>query len=279
MRTAAQGDILELQHAADCNLSREATHEPVAGRHAPCITGFTLEQEWPDQLNYGACNTAEMPVSAYNPPADNGLDVIYLDDTLIVLNKPSGLLSVPGRGAGKQDCLLTRVRDRYPEAECVHRLDMETSGLMLIARGKVAQRQLNTLFESRRVGKKYVAVVDGRLSPGVGIIDLPLICDWPNRPRQKVDFELGKPSKTGFSVLQYDPQAQSSRVELTPETGRSHQLRVHMQSLGHSILGDPLYASGSVCNKATRLLLHATELAFPHPCSARAQHFACAAPF
>jgi tRNA pseudouridine32 synthase/23S rRNA pseudouridine746 synthase len=218
-------------------------------------------------------------VSAYNPPADNGLDVIYLDNTLMVLNKPGGLLSVPGRGADKHDSLLTRVRDRYPEAECVHRLDMETSGLILMARGKAAQRQLNTLFESRRVGKKYVAVVEGHLSPGVGEIDLPLICDWPNRPRQKVDFERGKPSKTGFSVLQYDPYTQSTRVELTPETGRSHQLRVHMQSLGHSILGDPLYGSGKARNKAARLLLHATELAFPHPRSDRVQYFACEAPF
>lgn len=218
-------------------------------------------------------------MNAYNPPADTGLDVIYVDDALIVLNKPSGLLSVPGRGSDKQDSLLTRVRASYPDAECVHRLDMDTSGLMVMARGKASQRHLSLSFQARRVDKKYVAVVEGRISSSSGEIDLPLICDWPNRPRQKVDLAAGKASRTRFSVLRYNPDEQSTRVELEPETGRSHQLRVHMQSLGHSILGDPLYASVKTRKRAARLLLHATALGFPHPGNAGTQHFVCPPPF
>jgi len=140
-------------------------------------------------------------VSHYTPPPDEGLDLLYVDDSLLVADKPAGLLSVPGRGADKQDSLLTRVRRQYPDAECVHRLDMDTSGLLLLARGKAAQRTLNRQFESRQVAKQYVAIVDGKVSQASGEIDLPLICDWPNRPRQMVDPLNGKPSRTRYRTL------------------------------------------------------------------------------
>jgi tRNA pseudouridine32 synthase/23S rRNA pseudouridine746 synthase len=218
-------------------------------------------------------------VHAYQPPPDTGLAIVYQDDELLLLEKPSGLLSVPGRGADKQDSLLTRVRKRFPQAECVHRLDMETSGLMLLALGKQAQTVLNSLFRQRKIHKDYVAVVDGRVAPGGGEICLPLICDWPNRPRQKVDYVNGKPSTTRYRVLEHSAQHGTTRVALKPETGRSHQLRVHMQSLGHSILGDPLYAAPGPRDRAMRLLLHASGLSFRHPVDGRPRHFFSRVPF
>ncbi len=215
----------------------------------------------------------------YNPPPDSGLALIYQDDSLLVLDKPSGLLSVSGRGSHKQDSLLTRTRKRFPQAECVHRLDMETSGLMVVALGTPVQRALNRLFQRRQVRKRYVAVVDGRVDPPTGEIHLPLICDWPNRPRQKIDYAKGKPCTTRFRVLHHDPLNHTTRVALQPETGRSHQLRVHMQSLGHCILGDRLYAPPQVSSKAPRLLLHASVLAFSHPSSGQTTSFYSQAPF
>jgi len=218
-------------------------------------------------------------LSHYCPPADNGLDVIYADEALLVVDKPSGLLSVPGRGADKQDSLLSRARQHWPEAECVHRLDMETSGVMVMALGKPSQRALNRLFQQRRVKKVYIAIVDGNVDSQGGEIDLPLICDWPNRPRQKVDFKSGKPSQTRFSVLRYNHRDNSTRLALQPATGRSHQLRVHLQALGHCILGDSLYASPHARDKASRLLLHAAEISFEHPLNGRHSHFSARMPF
>ncbi len=215
----------------------------------------------------------------YQPPADKGLDILYGDDALLVVNKPSGLLSVPGRGEDKQDCLISRVQMEFPDALIVHRLDMETSGLMVLARDKMTHRQLSGLFQQRKVQKHYVAVVDGVLKEATGSIDLPLICDWPNRPRQKVDHQQGKPSRTRFTVLGPGVDAYSTRVKLIPETGRSHQLRVHMQSLGHAILGDRFYASEQARAKSSRLLLHAVSLAFVHPLSAEPLQFASEAAF
>jgi len=215
----------------------------------------------------------------YQPPADKGLDILYGDDALLVVNKPSGLLSVPGRGEDKQDCLISRVQVEFPDALIVHRLDMETSGLMMLARDKITHRQLSGLFQQRAVQKRYVAVVDGVLRDATGSIDLPLICDWPNRPRQKVDHQQGKPSCTRFTVLGPGVDAYSTRVELIPETGRSHQLRVHMQSLGHAILGDRFYASEQARAKSSRLLLHAVSLAFVHPLSAEPLQFVSEAVF
>ncbi len=217
--------------------------------------------------------------SDYQPPADRGLDVLHTDDALLVVNKPSGLLSVPGRGEHKQDCLISRVQVEFPDALIVHRLDMETSGLLVLARNKEMHRQLSALFQRREVQKSYVAVVDGLVRESSGEIDLPLICDWPNRPRQKVDHQLGKPSRTLFKVLGAGIDAQSTRVELVPETGRSHQLRVHMQSMGHAILGDRLYANEQAQARSTRLLLHAQSLAFVHPLMGEPIAVSCEVPF
>ncbi|MBN9422152.1 MAG: RNA pseudouridine synthase [Candidatus Accumulibacter sp. 66-26] len=215
----------------------------------------------------------------YVAPPDEGLEYLHADAALLVVDKPSGLLSVPGRGPGKDDCLVARVQADYPDALTVHRLDMETSGLMVLARGKEMHRRLSILFQERQVEKRYVAVVDGRLAPERGEIDLPLITDWPNRPLQKVDFAIGKPSLTRYRVLAHDAADDTTRVELTPETGRSHQLRVHLMSLGHAILGDSLYAGPAARAKAARLLLHADALAFAHPESGRPLSFERAAPF
>lgn len=213
----------------------------------------------------------------YTPPADNGLSIVYVDDSLLVLDKPAGLLSVPGRGADKADCLASRAQAVFPDALTVHRLDMSTSGLLLMARGEAMQRALSRLFEGRQVDKRYLAVVDGYLEQEAGEVDLPLICDWPNRPRQKVDFEVGKRSLTKYRRVGFDPQSNVCRVELEPVTGRSHQLRVHMASLGHPIRGDELY--GPDPEPGERLLLHATDLAFVHPLSAVALSFHSDAPF
>ncbi len=207
------------------------------------------------------------------------LTLLFSDDHLLILNKPSGLLSVPGRGPENQDCLSARVQAVFPEALTVHRLDMSTSGIIVMARGPDNQRAMNRLFENRQVEKAYEAVVDGHLTPEKGSVDLPLICDWPNRPRQMVDHTIGKPSLTHYEVLSYDENHHTSRVRLIPHTGRSHQLRVHMQALGHPILGDDLYATPEALAKADRLLLHACELSFVHPATCEPLSLICPAPF
>ena len=211
-----------------------------------------------------------MPSDDLNSP---DFQTIYADDSLLVLNKPPGLLSVPGRGEDKQDCLSRRVQQHYPDALVVHRLDMATSGLMLMARGPAMQRALGKLFEARAIQKRYVAVVDGHLnrSPDWQLINLPIAVDWPNRPLRIVDANNGQPSQTRWRALLFDEHTNSTRVELEPLTGRSHQLRVHLQALGHPILGDALYAPPAVQAKAPRLLLHACALAFRHPAASEAQ--------
>lgn len=215
-------------------------------------------------------------------PASLAVEPVYVDDTLLILDKPSGLLAVPGRGADKQDCLSARVQARYPDALVVHRLDMATSGLMVMARGPVAQRALNSAFAARAVSKYYVAIVAGRLDAapgGWGIIDLPIVVDWPNRPLRIVDHIHGKPSLTRWRVLGYDTSASNTRVELEPVTGRSHQLRVHLSEVGHPILGDALYAPPDVQAQAGRLLLHACVLRFDHPLTDEMLVFESPAPF
>lgn len=199
------------------------------------------------------------PDHSYTPPANTPLTVLYSDQDLLAIDKPAGLLSVPGRGPDKADCLLARVQRDYPEALVVHRLDMETSGIVLFARSTGAQSQLGKLFESRQISKRYTAVVHGKLANTEGEIDLPLIADWPNRPRQKVDFEVGKPSQTRYRVLGYDSRSATTRIELEPVTGRSHQLRIHMMSIGHAIVGDRLY-DREQSPTADRLLLHANYI-------------------
>lgn len=207
-------------------------------------------------------------------------ETIYADAHLLVLNKPSGLLSVPGKGQAKQDCLTTRVQLIYPDALVVHRLDMGTSGLMLMARGAAMQTALAKLFEARNIHKRYEAVVNGPLQASAdwALIDLPIALDWPRRPLRIVHPQ-GKSSQTCWRLLQYDALADTSRLELNPMTGRSHQLRVHLKALGHPIVGDALYAPDAIAAKASRLLLHATQLLFTHPATGQAVVFENKAPF
>lgn len=214
----------------------------------------------------------------YRPPY-TPLEILHVDDALLVLNKPSGLLSVPGRGEGKQDCLASRVQALYPEALTVHRLDMSTSGLIVMARGPEMQRKLNALFEGREVEKRYVAIVAGKLEQEAGEIDLPMITDWPNRPRQMIDHERGKPSLTRYRILAYDATTDRSRVALEPFTGRSHQLRLHLHAIGHPILGDELYGTAGTLTASPRLLLHAEWLRFQHPTHQTSIEFQCTASF
>ncbi len=196
------------------------------------------------------------------------LEVIDRDDSLWVLNKPSGLLSAPGRGPDKQDCLLRRVQDLDPSVRLVHRLDQATSGLMLLARGPESQRRLNAAFAQRRVEKVYLAVVGGCMDDAGRwqVIDAPIDLHWPDRPRHHVG-SAGKPSQTWWRVLATDGAGSRSWLALRPVTGRSHQLRVHLSWLGHPILGDALYAPPPLAQAAPRLLLHAWRLALVHPIS------------
>ncbi len=211
------------------------------------------------------------------------LSVVYRDDAIIVVDKPAGLLSVPGRGADKADCAAARVHAQWADALVVHRLDMATSGLLLLARGAAMQRTLSNLWATRQVTKSYEAVVVGLVDADHAVIDLPLSADWPQRPKQKVDRQHGKPSLTQLRVLQRDPLSHTTRVLLQPITGRTHQLRVHLQSIGHPIVGDSLYghmqATAASSTPTPRLLLHATELALAHPTTQRPWRCVSEAPF
>lgn len=212
--------------------------------------------------------------------------VLHADDHLLVLDKPAGLLSVPGRGPENADCLSARVQAVWPDALVVHRLDMATSGLLVMARGIEAQRRLSHAFAQRHTHKRYEAVVWGLLQepaspapPDWQRIDLPLVVDWLNRPRSIVSHTLGKPSTTLWLVMAHDPASHTTRVDLRPITGRSHQLRVHLHSLGHPIVGDNLYAPPEARATSPRLLLHACDLSLPHPASAEVTHWHSAPPF
>jgi tRNA pseudouridine32 synthase/23S rRNA pseudouridine746 synthase len=196
-----------------------------------------------------------------------GLVFLHADAHCIVVDKPSGLLAVPGRGEAGRDCLSERVRADHADALIVHRLDMATSGLMLLARGADAQRRLSIAFARREVHKRYVAIVAGRMRVREGEIDLPLSADWPNRPRQQIDPVRGRPSLTRYRVLEFVDAIDATRVELEPVTGRAHQLRVHLLASGHPILGDALYGNAEIQAAAPRLLLHASSLRFAHPAS------------
>jgi tRNA pseudouridine32 synthase/23S rRNA pseudouridine746 synthase len=202
--------------------------------------------------------------------------VLYVDEALIAVSKPSGMLSVPGRGPDKQDCAFLRIQSDYADALIVHRLDMGTSGILIFARGIEMLRRLGRQFETRQVHKRYTAIVRGTLPATSGEIDLPLLTDWENRPRQKVDFENGKNALTRYSVRSYDPSTQRSQVDLKPVTGRTHQLRVHLAACGTPIVGDPLYGTeeerlaglaDAPSAAMPRLLLHAEQLAINHPLS------------
>ena len=224
----------------------------------------------PNASTKGASPTGPLPLPKgplperrsfiYAPPTDP-LKIIHADDDLLVVDKPAGLLSVPGRDL--PDSLQTRLKDRHPESLLVHRLDMATSGLMVFARNKTAQRHLGLQFERRHTTKTYLARVAGTVDGESGRINLPLIADWPNRPRQMVSWKHGKPSTTDWEVLAREEN--TTRLALHPITGRSHQLRVHCWAMGHPILGDRIYAMDDVFEAAPRLQLHAWKLGLRHP--------------
>ncbi len=217
----------------------------------------------------------------YNPPQEQAWAPIYQDEYLLIVDKPAGLLTVPGRGEHVQDCLIYRVQRHSPEALIVHRLDMATSGLVLLGKGATAQRALSQMFMARLVDKQYQAWVHGQPIASAAWIDLPLMTDWVNRPRQKVDLDHGKPSKTHYQVMGMDETGSMSRLLLTPTTGRSHQLRVHCLAMGHPIVGDNLYGEVDANGQAAhaRLMLHATALTFKHPFSQETVSVSSTCPF
>jgi tRNA pseudouridine32 synthase/23S rRNA pseudouridine746 synthase len=190
------------------------------------------------------------------------LVILHHDHQVLLVDKPSGLLSVPGKGEDLTDCLIARVQRIFPDALLVHRLDRDTSGVMIFAMTPHAQRHLGLQFENRQTKKTYVARVWGEMADKTGTVDLPLIVDWPNRPLQMVDHENGRAAVTDWRVVRVG--GGETRVRLMPKTGRSHQLRVHMLALGHPILGDPFYATGPA-REHPRLMLHSETLQFRHP--------------
>ena len=216
------------------------------------------------------------------------ISVIYEDPHLLIVDKPAGLLTVPGRGPDKQDCLINRIvghssiqnntEKHWETARIIHRLDMATSGIIVIALDHPVQAAMGKLFAERQINKSYTAVVEGKVRP-TATIELPLICDWDNRPKQKVDHEHGKYAKTELALMSYCEQNHTSRVALTPFTGRSHQLRVHMLAIGHPILGDFFYAPEDIKNKSSRLLLHASAINFIHPMTQEKLSIQSPAPF
>jgi tRNA pseudouridine32 synthase/23S rRNA pseudouridine746 synthase len=211
---------------------------------------------------------------SYNPPTEPYLYILYQDEHIMVVNKPSGLLSVPGKAPEHHDSIMARIQRDYPSAESVHRLDMATSGVIVVALTKAAERELKRQFRERETKKTYIARVWGHLEKDEGLVDLPLICDWPNRPKQKVCYETGKSAQTEYQVISRDDDG-STRVKLMPVTGRSHQLRVHMLAIGHPILGDKFYAHPEAKAMADRLQLHAQELSITHPAFGTVMTFRC----
>ena len=213
-----------------------------------------------------------MALIEYNPPQEPWLDLVYRDDYIAVVNKPSGLLSVPGNQPQYYDSAMSRVKEKYGFCEPAHRLDMATSGILLFALSKAADRELKRQFRERESKKYYQALVWGHVEQDHGVVELPLICDWENRPRQKICFERGKRAVTFYDVLQRYPN-NTTRVKLTPITGRSHQLRLHMLALGHPILGDKFYAHPQAKALSPRLCLHAESLQIQHPITGETMEF------
>jgi tRNA pseudouridine32 synthase/23S rRNA pseudouridine746 synthase len=235
-------------------------------------------QQEPQKLAAVAVN----PEFVYNPPMSPYIDIIYQDEDIVVMNKQSGLLTVSGRLPAHKDCLQSRVNKVLPTATVVHRLDMATSGILIMALHKPAHVAISRMFQQRETKKSYIARVYGHMKDDNGSVDQPLICDWPNRPRQMVDHERGKQSLTHYKVLSRDTdenEVPSTLVELTPITGRSHQLRVHMLFLGHPILGDRLYSHEAAVTASSRLLLHAQMLELAHPMTEKTLTFKVPCPF
>ena len=213
----------------------------------------------------------------YSPPQED-LVIVYEDDDLVVIEKPAGLLSVPGRLPEHQDSAYLRVLAQFPQAKITHRLDMATSGILMFAKHRDAEVAVSKMFQARTVEKHYIALVQGQLD-AEGCVEVPLITDWENRPRQIVHFELGKPAKTLYQALSYDTETDITRVLLTPITGRSHQLRVHMQYIGHPITGDKLYHPEPTRSPLKRMALHASFLAFQQPLSGQSVAIHGSVPF
>jgi len=211
----------------------------------------------------------------YAPPQDP-LEILHDDHEVLLVNKPSGLLSVPGKGPHLADCLIARVQAVFPQALLIHRLDRDTSGVMIFGLSPHAQRHLGLQFEKRMTKKTYVARVWGEMTERTGTVDLPLIVDWPNRPLQMVDHENGKQAITDWRVMRTG--GGETRVRLSPKTGRSHQLRVHMLALGHPILGDPFYAKGPA-REFPRLMLHSETFQFRHPDGGEGMRIRAKCPF
>lgn len=205
------------------------------------------------------------------------IHLLYQDASILVADKPHDLLSVPGRAPDNRDCLLSRLQADFPTARIVHRLDCATSGVMVLALDADSHRHLSRQFQERQIGKQYIAHIHGRIEDDKGQVNLPLRCDWENRPKQIVDHAAGKTALTHWRILHR--QADYTRVQLTPVTGRSHQLRVHMQQLGHPILGDRFYAHPEALAAADRLLLHALQLELTHPVSGERLSFQAPCPF
>lgn len=213
------------------------------------------------------------------PYCERQIATVFVDEYLIVVDKPYGLLSVPGRDPANRDCVPSRLQAEYGDLRIVHRLDFDTSGLMILARNAETHRRLNRQFEQREVEKYYEALVWGLPQNDSGEINLPICVDWPNRPKKIVDHVNGKPAQTFFKVLARDAENNIARVELKPITGRSHQLRVHLAEIGHPILGCPFYAHEQAKNAFSRLTLHARELTITHPFSMKRMTFHAATPF
>lgn len=269
--------------AADGSLQAPARQPTPTPEPRPALTGRAARRERvaqaaaarpvppvvvaPSTLYLGQGQSNTQAARVLNTPA-GPITCLYEDASVLAFDKPAGMHSVPGKGEDKQDCLSARVQALFPEARVVHRLDLDTSGIIVMARGAEAQRRINRSFEQREVDKRYVAVVQGCLKPPAadwGLIDLPIALDWVNRPLHIVDAATGRPSQTHWHLLAVDEAANTSRVLLEPFTGRSHQLRVHLQALGHPMLGDRLYGGPIATPRAPRLLLHATQIRLPHP--------------
>lgn len=223
--------------------------------------------------------TDKLTELAILPATSEPYQLVYEDDVLLVVNKPAQLLTVPGRHPQNQDCLIRRVQREFPSAEVVHRLDYDTSGLVILPLTKRVLSDISKQFQARTIDKHYIAVVHGKLVQAQGEIALPLAPDPLNRPLYKVCLQQGKASLTRYQLLAYDAASQQSRVKLEPVTGRSHQLRVHMLALGHPMLGDTLYAPADIAAESARLLLHAEQISFVHPLSGNSMQFNVAAPF
>ena len=213
------------------------------------------------------------------PYCTTPVGILYQDNDLLIIRKPNMLLSVPGRHPLNHDCVISRIQRHFPTARTVHRLDLDTSGLMIIPMSKEIQAHIGKQFEGREIEKTYTAILDGVIADNAGKIELPIITDWPNRPRQKVCHETGKWALTLFEVLERDIQKNVTRVKFKPITGRSHQLRIHARELGHPILGCDLYAHTHAYEKSARLLLHATSISFSHPRSGKTLYFEDQVPF